>query len=188
MTENEASEANGMPPMTVSTKPAQPRHYRRCQTRRISVVFAKELLEYDIFNTSNIPHIWRYNDTTYPDDHVNTYEWMMTSLKLDERFWGNSRGNTFYHRVKTQGKSIKAYFKQFIDAILDLRRHKEGLFVSAFTLELLLGKTVSNIHRQSTNVKAQPKIEGQKIPPIGEGRNREAQVLEGPCQFLLNPK
>lgn len=34
-----------------------------------------------------LPNLKTYNGTTDPDSHIETYEWMMTSLKLDKHFW-----------------------------------------------------------------------------------------------------
>ena len=48
--------------------------------------FAPELLQYESPNLSKLPHVPRYDGTTDPDDHIDTYEWMMASLKIDERF------------------------------------------------------------------------------------------------------
>lgn len=33
-----------------------------------------------------IPNIPKYDGTTESDEHINTYEWMMTSLRMDKRF------------------------------------------------------------------------------------------------------
>nr|KAJ0199675.1 hypothetical protein LSAT_V11C600301860 [Lactuca sativa] len=49
--------------------------------------FVKELLDYEIPNTTKLPALKTYNGTTDPDSHIDTYEWTMTSLKLNEKFW-----------------------------------------------------------------------------------------------------
>ncbi|KAI3778894.1 hypothetical protein L2E82_08283 [Cichorium intybus] len=49
--------------------------------------FVKELLDYEIPSTAKLPTLKVYNGTTCPDNHIDTYEWHMTSLKLDQRFW-----------------------------------------------------------------------------------------------------
>ncbi|KAI3493481.1 hypothetical protein L1887_41873 [Cichorium endivia] len=49
--------------------------------------FVKELLDYEIPSTAKLPTLKVYNGTTCPDSHIDTYEWHMTSLKLDQRFW-----------------------------------------------------------------------------------------------------
>ena len=36
---------------------------------------------------TKLPNLKTYNGTTDPDNHIDTYEWTMTLLKLDERFW-----------------------------------------------------------------------------------------------------
>lgn len=44
------------------------------------------MLDYETPNTAKLPNLKTYNGTTDPDIHIDTYEWTMTSLKLDERF------------------------------------------------------------------------------------------------------
>lgn len=55
-----------------------------CLSRIVISSFTKEILDYEIPNTAKMPHLKTYNGTTYPDNHIGMYEWMMTSLKLDE--------------------------------------------------------------------------------------------------------
>lgn len=57
-----------------------------CLSRNVTSPFVKELLDYEIPNTSKLPTLKTYNGTIDPDSHIDTYEWTMTSLKLDERF------------------------------------------------------------------------------------------------------
>nr|KAJ0205753.1 hypothetical protein LSAT_V11C500281740 [Lactuca sativa] len=56
-----------------------------CLSRSVTSLFVKELLEYEIPNTAKLPHLKTYDHTTDPDSDIDTYEWTMTSLKLDER-------------------------------------------------------------------------------------------------------
>lgn len=58
-----------------------------CLSCNVTSPFAKELLDFEIPNTAKLPHSKTYNGITNPDSHIDTYEWTMTSLKLDERFW-----------------------------------------------------------------------------------------------------
>ena len=52
----------------------------------ISSAFCQELLQYEIPHSAMIPNIPKYDNTTDPDEHINTYEWTMTSLRIDKRF------------------------------------------------------------------------------------------------------
>lgn len=55
--------------------------------RSILSPFTVDLLNYDIPNTSKLPTLKTYNGTTDPDNHIDTYEWTMRTLNLDEKFW-----------------------------------------------------------------------------------------------------
>ncbi|KAI3709304.1 hypothetical protein L2E82_39064 [Cichorium intybus] len=144
--------------------------------------FIKEIHDYDMPNTAKLPHLKTYNGTTYPDSHIDTYEWHMQSLKLDERFWcthfpttldGNA-GAWFkslapnsirnFTELKEQflsnfmqlrkyrgdireiigckqleGEPIRAYFKRFNEATLNVPGQNDNLVTGAFTHGLLPG-------------------------------------------------
>ena len=55
----------------------------------ISSAFRQKFLKYEIPHSAMIPKISKYNRTTDPDEHINTYEWTMTSLWMDKRFTYN---------------------------------------------------------------------------------------------------
>ena len=68
-----------------------------CLSDNITSPFAKELLDYEIRNTTKLPHLKTYNGTTIdPDSYIDTYECTMTSLKLDKRFWCTYFPTTLY--------------------------------------------------------------------------------------------
>ena len=58
-----------------------------CLSCSVTSLFARELLDYEIPNTAKLPHLKNYNGSKDPDNHIDTYKWTMTSLKLDEWFW-----------------------------------------------------------------------------------------------------
>lgn len=58
-----------------------------CLSRSVTSPFLKELLEYELPNIAKLPHLKTYNGTTDLDNHIDMYEWTMTSLKLDKHFW-----------------------------------------------------------------------------------------------------
>nr|KAJ0185445.1 hypothetical protein LSAT_V11C900463730 [Lactuca sativa] len=70
----------------------------------ISSVFFQELLQYKIPHSSMIPNIPKYNGMTYPDEHIDTYEWTITSLRMDKRFTGT------YFSIMLSGNASK-WFK-----------------------------------------------------------------------------
>lgn len=89
-----------------------------CLSHSVTSPFAKELLDYKILNTKKLPHLKIYNGTTNLDSHIDTYEWTMTSLTPDERFWcmyfpttldGNTR--TWFKTLRT-GSIYKYNFGQ----------------------------------------------------------------------------
>lgn len=48
--------------------------------RSTSSNFNHELLQYKIPHSAMIPNMPKCDGTTDPDDHIDNYEWMMTSL------------------------------------------------------------------------------------------------------------
>ena len=78
-----------------------------CLSRSATSPFAIELLDYEIPNTTKLPHLKTYNDTTDPESHVDTYEWTMTSLKLDERFWCTYFPKTLDQNAGTWFKTLR---------------------------------------------------------------------------------
>ena len=48
--------------------------------------FSHELLQYEILHMAMTPHMPKYDGTTNLDDHIDNYEWAMTSLEMDRRF------------------------------------------------------------------------------------------------------
>lgn len=52
----------------------------------ISLTFCQELLQYKIPHSAIILNIPKYNGTTYPDEYIDTYRWIITSLQMDKRF------------------------------------------------------------------------------------------------------
>nr|KAJ0221695.1 hypothetical protein LSAT_V11C200051480 [Lactuca sativa] len=56
-----------------------------CLSRSVTSLFVKDLLEYEMPNTTKLPHFKTYDGTTDLDSHIGTYEWTMTSLKQDKR-------------------------------------------------------------------------------------------------------
>ena len=55
----------------------------------------------------NLPTLKTYNGTTDPDSHINTYEWTMRSLKLDERFWCTYFPTTLDGNADTWFKTLR---------------------------------------------------------------------------------
>nr|KAJ0199316.1 hypothetical protein LSAT_V11C600301160 [Lactuca sativa] len=70
-------------------------------------LFSKELLDYKILNTAKLPNLKTYKGTTDPGSHIDTYEWTMTSLKLDQRFWCTYFSTTLDGNVGTWFKTLR---------------------------------------------------------------------------------
>ncbi|CAI9283499.1 unnamed protein product [Lactuca saligna] len=51
-----------------------------------SSAFYQELLQYEIPHSAMIQNIPKYDGTTDPDEHMDTYEWIMTPFRMDKRF------------------------------------------------------------------------------------------------------
>ena len=64
-------------------------------------------MEYEIPNTAKLPHLKTYDGTTDPDSHIDTYEWTMTSLKLDERLWYTYFATTLDGNSETWFKTLR---------------------------------------------------------------------------------
>ncbi|XP_023755822.1 uncharacterized protein LOC111904277 [Lactuca sativa] len=58
-----------------------------CLSQSVTSPFARELLDYEIPNTVKLLNLKTYNGAINPESHIDTYEWKMTSLKVDKRFW-----------------------------------------------------------------------------------------------------
>lgn len=94
--------------------------------------FAKELLDYEIPNIAKLPHLKTYNETIDPDNHIDTYEWTITSLKLDERFWCTYFPTTLDGNTETWFKTLRPrsiyHFGQlkylFLKNFMQLRKYK----------------------------------------------------------------
>ena len=94
--------------------------------------FAKELLDHEIPNVEKLPHLKTYNGTTYTDSHIDTYEWMMTSIKLDRWFWCTYFPTTLDGSagpwLKTLRRGSIYYFGQmkylFLRKFVQLQRYK----------------------------------------------------------------
>ncbi|KAL4582118.1 hypothetical protein LXL04_006659 [Taraxacum kok-saghyz] len=116
------------PPVTNPFAPINSQH-RPLQTAyaplSISSSFIRELLDYEIHNTSKIRHIQRYEGTMDPDDHIDSYEWTMTSLKVDERFWCT------YFPVTQTGNVGKCFKTLHPDRIINFSQLKY-LFLTNF--------------------------------------------------------
>ncbi|KAL4579414.1 hypothetical protein LXL04_015560 [Taraxacum kok-saghyz] len=69
-------------------------------SRGFSLVFCQELLQYEMQRPAMIPNVRKYNRTTDHDNHVDTYEWTMISLCMDEMFTCTQK----------DGESIGAYY------------------------------------------------------------------------------
>ncbi|XP_042751977.1 uncharacterized protein LOC122194804 [Lactuca sativa] len=69
--------------------------------------FVKELLDYEIPNAAKLPTLKTYNGTTDPNSHIDTYEWTMTLLKLDERFWCTYFPTTLDGNTDTWFKTLR---------------------------------------------------------------------------------
>ncbi|KAL7596009.1 hypothetical protein Lser_V15G30644 [Lactuca serriola] len=75
-------------------------------SRSVTSPFVKELLDYEIPNTAKLPTLKTYNGTTDPDSHIDTYEWTMTSLKLNEKFWCTYFPTTLEGNTSTRFKTL----------------------------------------------------------------------------------
>lgn len=64
-------------------------------------------MDYEIPNTTNLPHLKTYNRTTNPDSHIDTYKWTMTTLKQDERFWCTYFPKTLYGNTGMWFKTLR---------------------------------------------------------------------------------
>ncbi|XP_052626823.1 uncharacterized protein LOC128133427 [Lactuca sativa] len=101
-------------------------------SRSVTSPFVKELLDYEIPNTAKLPTLKTYNGTTDPDSHIDTYEWTMTSLKLNEKFWctyfpttldGNA--DTWFKTLQPGGISNFAQLKYlFLTNFMQLHKYK----------------------------------------------------------------
>ncbi|CAI9259576.1 unnamed protein product [Lactuca saligna] len=60
--------------------------YMNNPMRSASSNFNHELLQYEIPHTAMILNMPKYDNITDPDDHIDNYEWTMTSLKMDHHF------------------------------------------------------------------------------------------------------
>nr|KAJ0207872.1 hypothetical protein LSAT_V11C500290020 [Lactuca sativa] len=81
--------------------------YQDCLSRSGTSPFVKELLEYEIPNTTKLPHLKTYDDTTNPDSHIDTYEWTMMSIKLDEQLWCTYFPTTLDGNASTWFKTLR---------------------------------------------------------------------------------
>ena len=54
--------------------------------RSIDSAFCHELLQYEIPHSAIIPNIPKYDKPNGPNEHIDTYEWMMASLRMDKQF------------------------------------------------------------------------------------------------------
>nr|KAJ0211864.1 hypothetical protein LSAT_V11C400157260 [Lactuca sativa] len=75
-------------------------------SRIVTSPFVKELLDYEIPNTAKLPTLKTYNGTTELDSHIDTYEWTMTSLKLNEKFWCTYFSTTLDGNADTWFKTL----------------------------------------------------------------------------------
>nr|KAJ0218881.1 hypothetical protein LSAT_V11C300127070 [Lactuca sativa] len=101
-------------------------------SRSVTSLFVKELLDYEIPNTAKLPTLKTYNGTTDPDSHIDTYEWTMTSLKLNKKFWctyfpttldGNA--DTWFKTLQPDSISNFAQLKYlFLTNFMQLRKYK----------------------------------------------------------------
>ena len=98
--------------------------------RSASFNFSHELLQYDIPHTTMIPYMPKYDGTTDPDDHIDNYEWTMTSLKMDRRFTCTYFPNTLTGNAGKWFKSLRpdsiSNFEQlkylFLNNFMQLRK------------------------------------------------------------------
>lgn len=68
----------------------------------------KDLLDYKIQHTAKLPHLKTYNGNIDPNNHIDTYEWTMTSLKLGEQFWCTYFPTTLDGNAGTWFKTLRA--------------------------------------------------------------------------------
>nr|KAJ0225073.1 hypothetical protein LSAT_V11C100018890 [Lactuca sativa] len=129
-----------------------------CLSRRVTSLFVKVLLDYEIPNTAKLVNIKTYNGTTDLDSHTDTYEWTMTSLKLDERFWCTYFPSTFDGDVgmwlKTHRPGSIYTFSQlkylFLTNFMQLRKYK-GDSHSIIRCKQREGETVKEYFTQFAN-------------------------------------
>nr|KAJ0216070.1 hypothetical protein LSAT_V11C300135490 [Lactuca sativa] len=103
-----------------------------CLSCSVTSPFVKELLDYEIPNTAKLLTLKTYNGTTDPDSHIDTYEWTMTSLKLDERFWCMYFPTTLDGNADTWFKTLRSgnisnFFQLkylFLTNFMQLRKYK----------------------------------------------------------------
>nr|KAJ0192252.1 hypothetical protein LSAT_V11C800435290 [Lactuca sativa] len=103
-----------------------------CLSLSVTSPFVKELLEYQIPNTTKLPHLKTNNGTTELDSHIDMYEWTMTSLKLDGQFWSTYFPTTLESNAGTWFKTLSAgsisNFSQlkylFLTNFMQLRKYK----------------------------------------------------------------
>nr|KAJ0218751.1 hypothetical protein LSAT_V11C300134190 [Lactuca sativa] len=79
--------------------------------------FVKELLDYHIPNTAKLPTLKTYNGTTDPDSHIDTYEWTMTSLKLNEKFWCTYFSTTLEGNTLVVGEKLRNGISECIGTV-----------------------------------------------------------------------
>nr|KAJ0199586.1 hypothetical protein LSAT_V11C600303090 [Lactuca sativa] len=136
-------------------------------SRSVTSLFVKELLDCEIPNTEKLPTLKTYNGTTDPNSHIDTYEWTITSLKLNEKFWctyfpttldGNA--GTWFKTLQPGSISNFAQLKYlFHTNFMQLRKYK-GDSHSIIGCKQKEGKRYENISVTSRNSKS--KVEGLK--------------------------
>ena len=60
--------------------------YMDSPVKSIDSTFRQELLQYKIPHSTMLQNIPKYDRRTDPKEHIDTYEWKMTSLRVDNRF------------------------------------------------------------------------------------------------------
>ncbi|XP_023737234.1 uncharacterized protein LOC111885182 [Lactuca sativa] len=127
-------------------------------SRSVTSPFVKELLDYEIPNTAKLPTLKTYNGTTDPDSHIDTYEWTMTLLKLNEKFWCTYFPTTLEGNADTWFKTLHpgsiSNFDQlkylFLTNFMQLRKYK-GDSHSIIGCKQREGETVREYFTRFTN-------------------------------------